>query len=477
MNGMESQTGDSDEAGHGSDRIGRNKGSTRPADIGISGHAGQAYQQGVGFEPAPLSPRGDRGVSPPPLQNANPRREIVTSDEEELDTDRLLMFGAEQILNLFVPVSICMFVVVCVASTIKYYTATQVYLPYTPFHSGDTSVGTMVWESLANAAIFICLVIAMTILLVLLFKYECYRIIHGWLMLTTVMVLFFISFIFFTEVIRSLRLFMDFFTLSFLMWNFGIAGIIVIHWRGPLLIQQAYLVFISAQIALLFLKYLPQWTCWVLLAVLAIWDLVAVLCAYGPLRLLVEMAQNRQKPLFPALIYSTTANLIFMVDPGETQQQPQQSVSNTPDESLMTSSQRARAAHEVLNHGTTSDSNRPLTGDADFDPNEPQPRRLRQIHDEVMSRQDRGVKLGLGDFVFYSLLMGRATLDGDWNTIAACYIAILIGMCVTILLLAIAGRALPALPISIVFGITFYFITAFLISPFTDLLTSRQVFL
>ena len=47
----------------------------------------------------------------------------------------------------------------------------------------------------------------------------------------------------------------------------------------------------------------------------------------------------------------------------------------------------------------------------------------------------------------------------------------------TSLILGIVRRALPALPISIFFGLMFYFSSQYLIAPFASVLNTTQVFI
>lgn len=75
------------------------------------------------------------------------------------------------------------------------------------------------------------------------------------------------------------------------------------------------------------------------------------------------------------------------------------------------------------------------------------------------------IKLGLGDFIFYSVLVGRAAMY-DFMTVYACYLAIIAGLGITLMLLAMYQKALPALPVSVLLGVVFYVLTRTLLEEF-----------
>lgn len=74
------------------------------------------------------------------------------------------------------------------------------------------------------------------------------------------------------------------------------------------------------------------------------------------------------------------------------------------------------------------------------------------------------IKLGLGDFIFYSVLVARAAMH-DLLTAFASYTAIVAGLGMTLMLLGLYQKALPALPISIALGLVLYACTRVLVEP------------
>lgn len=85
------------------------------------------------------------------------------------------------------------------------------------------------------------------------------------------------------------------------------------------------------------------------------------------------------------------------------------------------------------------------------------------------------IKLGLGDFIFYSVLVGRAAMY-DMLTALVSYVAVMAGLGTTLLLLALYKQALPALPISIGLGVLFYVLARLLLEPFVLNLSTSLVF-
>ena len=83
------------------------------------------------------------------------------------------------------------------------------------------------------------------------------------------------------------------------------------------------------------------------------------------------------------------------------------------------------------------------------------------------SKEKSTIKLGLGDFIFYSVLVSKAAMY-SFTTFMACMLVILAGLGMTLVLLSVYHKALPALPISIFLGVSFYLVTRLVIEPWIE---------
>ncbi|XP_075636448.1 presenilin-like protein At1g08700 [Castanea sativa] len=425
-----------------------------------------------------------------------------------MESSILESIGVE-IIGVMSPVSICMFLVVLLVYSLS---------PSNPFSSSPsvpirTAANLVYLESpsdsatqklegsLLNALVFVILIAIVTFLLVVLYYYNFTNFLKNYMRFSAFFVLATMGGSIFLSIIQHFSIPVDSITCFLLLFNFTVIGVLSVFSGGiPIILRQAYMVSLGIIVATWFTK-LPEWTTWALLVALAVYDLVAVLAPGGPLKLLVELASSRDDEL-PALVYearpiasrSRGSNLGLLVggvsDSGSVELQ---AVNNSESRTTNEGESSPLVSHSRERHSFSSDSSEHSTVvvcsdrvqnrepeivvDEEMSPlvemmglgNERE-QQMRRDNVEVRgsgsgSDSDRGIKLGLGDFVFYSVLVGRAAMY-DLMTVYACYLAIISGLGCTLILLSVCHRALPALPISIALGVVFYFLTRLLMEPF-----------
>lgn len=410
--------------------------------------------------------------------------------------------------------------------------AMKSYMYYQDVDSSQLSTAEKTGEAFFNALLVIVFIAFLTFGIVLLYKCNGMRLFAGYCVLYSAALLGVMgSKLVVTVLCNNWHWIVDGVSLTVIMYNFAIVGVLSIFYQKgiPRAIERGYLIATSVIVAWQ-LAQLPEWSVWMLLFLLGFWDLFAVLTPMGPLRWLVDLIQEKGTPI---------SGLLFEADveaahENESTKAPSASIVHrqrvatrdtmsedvfaqrlllavqppppSPDHAAVDASrflrqvqaflydQNSKFQHQSGNLAHSFQQNQfrlwrnlyAYYGVAFVAKHQPYPdmqlvfgSSVDQYHghraeSRAEASEDNSVKLGLGDFIFYSVLVARASLHG-FAVFAACFLAILVGLAVTLYLLA-RFDALPALPISLFLGITVYLLTINIVSPMLDELHTNNVF-
>ncbi|KAL7161213.1 hypothetical protein ACSBR2_041797 [Camellia fascicularis] len=399
----------------------------------------------------------------------------------------------EEIIRIITPVSICMFLVVILvtilnndssSSSLSSSITTIATIAYT--EDSSDSIWAKLEGALLNSLVFVVVITVVTFIMVLLFYFRCTKFLKYYMGFSAFLVLGFMGGEIALFLIQDFNIPIDCFTFGLVLFNFTVVGVLAVFMsKMPIFLTQAYLVVIGMLVAYWF-TLLPEWTTWVLLVALALYDLAAVLLPGGPLRLLVELAISRDEDI-PALVYEARPVTYNDSVPGggvirRRVWRERNNISSEGNENVNSESNSNLNADSGLNSSSTlgtflgigsgqnernlvhAEEGQVSGGDSQLTAPLIERRINVQMHlpeDAVSSENlalegiglgtSGAIKLGLGDFIFYSVLVGRAAMY-DFMAVYACYLAIVAGLGITLVLLAFYQKALPALPVSILLG-------------------------
>jgi hypothetical protein len=464
---------------------------------------------------------------------------------------------SELAIVLLIPVSITVFVVVWgVQQLTPIYAGrnqSPLFLAAGEASGPGASPAEKLGDSVVNALVIVAIIAGVTFLMVCLYKLRCMKIIIAWFVVACAMVFFFLAWIWLDLCCTRFQIPYDWVTMSVIIWNFGVVGMISVFYYAHPKLGQAYLVAMSVIMAWM-LARLPEWSTWAILIAVALYDILAVLCPGGPLKMLLKESQERNEPI-PGFVYDSSNDGVMPRgrvgrDDGEgsgsgaaagngsgtatpptvvsgstsnrpsigaTGNNPLADVNETDQSTGSASASGPQRQPALASLGTTprptppapAKPKQPLvitkqlirsaTGKRrealllrcpakELADDEELKEELKQLKKRIEKEEEEEdnpdpwehaghaspFKLGLGDFIFYSLLVARAAVY-SYCSWMICFLSVLMGLCGTLTsLLFFRGKlpALPALPISIFFATIMYFASRFAIVPYIYELSS-----
>ncbi|KAI3378070.1 hypothetical protein SNEBB_007172 [Seison nebaliae] len=397
-------------------------------------------------------------------------------------------------------------------------------------------------EKLRNALIIggviMTVIIVMTFLMLLIFYMHWekifFKIFTGLLLMSIVVNGLFIA----TLIVSTNDVVVDIITVVLFAYNMAVVVTISLIWMAPKLVQQMSLILICNITAFLINYLLYNTMTWILVGFLIVWDLIAVLCPFGPLKLMVNIVDRSGGKLPNVLIYHTiimrgmkltkSASRRKLGNFNNNNKFPQFETDTTIEETSFSEEKtetkmcllecRNRNFHNknrlpvnvsastngkgsatefdaqsmATNENTSNEVSNDASGDETTYLKVPAIRPTKSSRLSIFADQDQlqdymdeieneyestGSQLGLGDFIFYSLMVGKAYGYGNWISTIAVLISILSGLVLTVMILFLTNiRALPALPISCTLGLIVFLLSHYTLEPMIEMLNDKQLF-
>ncbi|CAG9571623.1 putative presenilin-like aspartic peptidase [Leishmania major strain Friedlin] len=318
-----------------------------------------------------------------------------------LDDARLSRGVGIRFVSLVVPVTVTMLAVVWSLSCLSpiYVNSQAPPLPVVVNENDAGTAGEKFVYSLVAALIVVGCVVVATFATVVLYHFHLQFVLYGWLAFSAVSMFFMLLWIWLDLFCTYFQIPYNVISMGIFVWNFGVVGLIALFYYSHPTVTQVYLV-IASILTAWSLTALPEWSTWALLMCIATYDILAVLWQQGPLHRLIKIAQERDEPI-PGFVYSSAHSIVPITQPATAS-------------SARVPATAAESFTSTVQHATP-------------------------------------FKLGLGDFIFYSLLVGRASFSGfvSWGFCMVSILAGMLGTLLSLLLFRNSLRALPALPCSI----------------------------